>query len=113
MLCVIIDIEEMVFMKTANYNIRLNPDIKAKAERIFAAFGLNLSEAINIFLHKSIMEHGLPFEVRGKPQITEAQKSKGHIGAAFGCLQKYADASLISKENGAWEMAVMEKHADY
>ena len=51
-------------MKTTNYNIRLDPAIKAKAENTFAAFGLNLSEAINVFLHKAIMEHGFPFEVR-------------------------------------------------
>ena len=51
-------------MKTTNYNIRLDPVIKAEAEKTFAVFGLNLSEAINVFLHKSIMERGLPFEVR-------------------------------------------------
>ena len=50
-------------MKTANYNIRLDPDIKAKAEKTFAEFGLNLSEAINVFLHMSIMRRGFPFEV--------------------------------------------------
>ena len=50
-------------MKTANYNIRLNPDVKAKAEKTFAEFGLNLSEAINVFLHMSIMRRGFPFEV--------------------------------------------------
>ena len=38
-------------MKTANYNIRLDPSVKAKAEETFAGFGLNLSEAINVFLH--------------------------------------------------------------
>jgi addiction module RelB/DinJ family antitoxin len=51
-------------MKTTNYNVRINPEVKAQAETTFAAFGLNLSEAINIFLHKSIMVHGLPFVVR-------------------------------------------------
>ena len=54
-------------MKTANYNIRLNPDIKAKAESTFAMLGVNLSEAINIFLHKSIMEYGFPFDVKFSP----------------------------------------------
>ena len=57
-------------MKTASYNIRLDPTIKAEAEKTFAAFGLNLSEAINIFLHKAIMECGFPFEVRDpKPSV--------------------------------------------
>ena len=51
-------------MKTANYNIRLDPAIKAKAEETYAEFGLNLSEAINVFLHMSIKWSGFPFEVR-------------------------------------------------
>ena len=51
-------------MKTANYNIRLDPAIKAKAEEAYAEFGLNLSEAINVFLHMSIKWSGFPFEVR-------------------------------------------------
>ena len=51
-------------MKTANYNIRLDPDIKAKAEETYAQFGLNLSEAINVFLHMSIKNDGFPFEIR-------------------------------------------------
>ena len=51
-------------MKTANYNIRLDPDIKVKAEKTFAVFGLNLSEAINVFLHTAILRHGFPFELR-------------------------------------------------
>jgi DNA-damage-inducible protein J len=54
-------------MKTTNYNIRLNPIIKSKAENTFATLGLNLSEAINIFLHKAILEYGFPFEVRYSP----------------------------------------------
>ena len=51
-------------MKTANYNIRLDPVVKAKAEETFARFGLNLSEAINVFLHMSIIWRGFPFEIR-------------------------------------------------
>jgi DNA-damage-inducible protein J len=54
----------MIELKTTNYNVRLDPTIKSKAEETFAAFGLNLSEAINVFLHKSIMEQGFPFDVK-------------------------------------------------
>jgi len=51
-------------MKTANYNIRLDPIIKSKAEETYAELGLNLSEAINVFLHMSIKWQGFPFEIR-------------------------------------------------
>ena len=51
-------------MKSTNYNIRLDPAIKTKAEETFAEFGLNLSEAINVFLHMSIKQNGFPFAIR-------------------------------------------------
>ena len=57
-------------MKTANYNIRLDPMIKSKAEETFAEFGLNLSDAINVFLHMSIKQRGFPFEIR-EPKLTK------------------------------------------
>jgi DNA-damage-inducible protein J len=50
-------------MKTANYSIRLDPNVKAEAEKTYAELGLNLSEAINVFLHMSIKRYGFPFEV--------------------------------------------------
>ena len=62
-------------MKTTNYNVRLNPEIKAKSEELFSLFGMNLSDAINIFLHKSLLENGLPFEVvarkKYRPEVYE------------------------------------------
>lgn len=50
--------------KTANINVRIDPETKSSAEALFASFGITVSDAINIFLRKSIMEGGLPFEVR-------------------------------------------------
>jgi len=58
-------------MKTTNYNIRLDPEIKIKAEKTFAVYGLNLSEAINVFLHTSILRRGFPFELREPRLNTE------------------------------------------
>ena len=50
--------------KTANINIRIEPDVKAQAEALFSSFGITVSDAVNIFLHKSLMEGGLPFAMR-------------------------------------------------
>lgn len=68
-------IQGVISLKTTTYNIRLDPAVKADAEKTFAAFGLNLSEAITVFLHKAIMEHGFPFDIREKtptPTLMEA-----------------------------------------
>ena len=50
--------------KTSTINMRVSPEVKSDAESIFASLGMTLTEAINVFLHKSIMEGGLPFDVR-------------------------------------------------
>lgn len=50
--------------KTATINMRVNPEVKEDAENLFESLGMSLAEAINIFLHKSILEGGLPFSVR-------------------------------------------------
>lgn len=50
--------------KTANINLRVDPDFKAEVEKLYDSFGMTVTEAINIFLHMSVMEGGLPFEVR-------------------------------------------------
>ncbi len=50
--------------KTANINVRVTKDVKAQAEELFASFGITLSDAINMFLHKSLMVEGLPFDLK-------------------------------------------------
>jgi len=50
--------------KTATLNIRTDPAVKSQAEQIYQNFGITLTDAVNIFLRKSIMEGGLPFDMR-------------------------------------------------
>ena len=57
--------QEALFMaKTANITIRIDPETKTSAEQLFSSFGITITDAISIFLHKSIIEGGLPFEVK-------------------------------------------------
>ena len=50
--------------KAANIYVRVKPEIKEQAEQVFDSFGITVSEAVNIFLHKAIMVGGIPFDVR-------------------------------------------------
>lgn len=49
---------------TTNLNIRVDEDIKRKAEAIFSEIGLNMSTAMNIFLRYSVRYGGIPFDLR-------------------------------------------------
>ena len=46
-----------------NINIRVDSDIKAKAQDVFSALGLDMATAINIFLRQAIRKSGIPFEL--------------------------------------------------
>ena len=50
--------------KTANINIRTEPDLKFKIENLYSQFGITVSDAVNIFFHQSIMQGGLPFQMQ-------------------------------------------------
>ncbi len=50
--------------KTAVINVRIEPELKAQAEELYKSMGVSLSDAINMFLYKSIDFRGLPFELR-------------------------------------------------
>lgn len=45
-------------------NVYLDATIKEKAQEIFKQYGLGLSEAFNIFLTQSVLERGIPFEIK-------------------------------------------------
>lgn len=50
--------------KSAVINVRVEPEIKQLAEDLYKSFGITITDAINIFLNKSVMEGGLPFELK-------------------------------------------------
>ena len=49
---------------TTNINIRVDEELKRKAENIFNELGLNMSTAMNMFLRYSVRYGGIPFELR-------------------------------------------------
>ncbi len=60
-------------MEATNLNVRVDKDVKASAEAIAAALGMNLSTAVNIFLRRMIACDGMPFDVRLTPNAQTRQ----------------------------------------
>ena len=54
-------------METANLNIRVDKQVKADAEKLFAEMGLTMTAAIGLFLRQAIRENGLPFRATLEP----------------------------------------------
>ncbi len=49
---------------TTSINIRVDKELKRKAENIFNELGFNMSTAINMFLRCSVRYGGIPFDLR-------------------------------------------------
>ena len=50
-------------MKDSIVTARVQPDLKADAERVFEKLGINTTEAIRMFLSQVRLRGGLPFSV--------------------------------------------------
>ena len=46
-----------------NISIRMDADLKAQADALFAELGMNMSTAFNIFVRQSLREGKIPFDI--------------------------------------------------
>ena len=47
----------------AQVNIRIDDDLKRRADNIFNELGLNMTTAFNMFIRQTIRQGGIPFEI--------------------------------------------------
>lgn len=92
--------------KTANINVRIDPETKLSAEKLFSSFGITVTDAINIFLRKSIMEGGLPFEVK-QPRYNE--ETEMAIKEARAIMEGQVQAKHYSSAHELFEELDAEK----
>lgn len=98
--------------KTEMLHIRIEPEIKDHADRMFHALGISTSEAIKIFLAAALRAGGLPFDViapeyRYNEETIAAMKEARHI-ARDPNTKRYSDFGELLKEIDD-EIAVEEK----
>jgi len=90
--------------KTATLNIRTDPVVKSQAEQIYQSFGITLTDAVNIFLRKSVMEGGLPFDMRQPNAATmAAMRETEDILSGRTQARRYASAEELFDELDAEE----------
>lgn len=89
--------------KTATLNMRVDPRVKEQAEQVYAQFGMNLTDAVNVFLHKSILEGGLPFNLR-QPRCNAETEAAMHeareIAAGRVVPRRYASVGELMADTG-------------
>jgi DNA-damage-inducible protein J len=66
--------------KSAEIRSRIEPDLKENATRVLAACGLNVSDAVRLFLRQVVAQNGLPFEVKAPNAATRAAMREADAG---------------------------------
>lgn len=84
--------------KEATLQVRMDADLKEKAEALYRELGTSFAEAVRIFAKQSVLENGMPFVVSANRRNT------------YGSLSKYADPVKREQEEGVYERAMVEKH---
>lgn len=75
-------------MLTSEIRSRVEPELKDEAQAVLGRVGLNISDAIRLFLRQVVAARGLPFEVREYPNaatqaaMLEARETRARYGSA-------------------------------
>ncbi len=95
--------------KDITYQLRMNSEIKAELERIYADCGVTLSDAINIFIQQSLNERGFPFPVVSNQTAARRQRMVDDLleihrkGMESGARYGWASEEDMEKEFGGIE----------
>ncbi len=87
--------------KEAVVQVRMDSDVKARAEAVYQSIGTSLAEAIRVFAVQSIYANGYPFQPR-------AARVKGKSNR--GRLADYVRPELQVLEKDAFADAMRQKH---
>ncbi len=80
--------------KEAYINVRVDKQLKARAEKVLRQVGITTTDAVTMLLHQVVLRKGLPFEVRipnkeTRAAIAELERGGGERfdGSAEGLIE--------------------------
>ena len=91
-------IKEVLDMATTLVQVRIDDELKNQATAVYDALGIDLSTAVRMFLKRSVMVNGVPFNMTLPKNDYKAER-------AARALQELSNAAV---ENGTSEMSLEE-----
>ncbi len=88
-------------MATTNITMRIDEELKAQAEELFADLGLNMTSAFTVFVKQAIREQGIPFVIsREVPnaETTEALEEVRRMKQDSSRGKTYTDVDEMMEE---------------
>ena len=95
-------IKEVLDMATTLVQVRIDDELKNQATAVYDALGIDLSTAVRMFLKRSVMVNGVPFNMTLPKNAYKAER-------AARALQELSNAAV---ENGTSEMSLEEINAE-
>lgn len=97
--------KEGIYMATTTpTQIRIEENTKKQAVELLEGLGLNLSDAVNMFLRQVILQNGIPFEVKYpddtmefRPEVIEAMEEAKKISRDPN-VKGYTDVKQMFRE---------------
>ena len=84
-----------------NINIRVDSDLKKKAEAIYSELRTNLSTAMNVFLRSSIRYGGIPFDLRLDAFNAETLAAMDDVNNGRGLSKPFESVSALMEDLNA------------
>ncbi|MBD5105004.1 MAG: type II toxin-antitoxin system RelB/DinJ family antitoxin [Ruminococcaceae bacterium] len=85
-------------MAKVSTNITIDADVKARAQELLTAMGMDLSTAVGVFLRQVVMERRIPFEIKAevpnsltKKEMAAAEKGEDMYGP-FDTVEAFMEA---------------------
>ena len=88
-------------MATTNITMRIDEELKAQAEELFADLGLNMTSAFTVYVKQAIREQGIPFVIsREVPnaETTEALEEVRRMKQDSSRVKTYTDVDEMMEE---------------
>ena len=95
-------IKEVLDMATTLVQVRIDDELKNQATAVYDALGIDLSTAVRMFLKRSVLVNGVPFNMTLPKNDYKAER-------AARALQELSNAAV---ENGTSEMSLEEINAE-
>lgn len=90
-------------MKDTVLHVRVNNDIKQEAEEVLSDLGLTMSVAVNMFLKKVCIEHGIPFELKYEDYNEKTKKAIEESYAIREDTVKYNTVDELFEDAETWK----------
>lgn len=91
-------------IEVAQINIRIDDDLKTRADALFDELGLNMATAFNMFIRQAVRQGGIPFEITTK---TDPFYSEANMKVLRQSIQEAKEGKFVSKTLD--ELLAMEK----